>query len=81
MTDGIALQPAQALAERHHLSFPNESEEYRSACNALLAEELELRRNIERVAAQRRALPPGGEVTADYKFIGENGPAVATSTR
>ena len=75
MADGAALQPSQALAERHHLSFPNESDDYRRARNALLAEEIELRRHIERVAAQRRALPPGGEVTADYRFMGENGPA------
>jgi predicted dithiol-disulfide oxidoreductase (DUF899 family) len=75
MADGVALKPAQGLAERHHLSFPNESKEYRSARNALLAGEIELRRHIERVAAQRRALPPGGEVTAGYKFVGENGPA------
>jgi predicted dithiol-disulfide oxidoreductase (DUF899 family) len=39
----------------------------------LLAEEIELRRQIERVAELRRALPPGGEVK-NYKFIGENGP-------
>jgi predicted dithiol-disulfide oxidoreductase (DUF899 family) len=34
-----------------------------------------LRRQIEAVAAQRRALPPGGEVPEDYLFerIGENG--------
>ncbi len=40
----------------------------------MLAEEIELRRHIERVARQRRALPPGGEVTKDYRFKGENGP-------
>jgi len=34
--------------------------EYRAARNVLLAEEIELRRHIERVAAQRRALPIGG---------------------
>ena len=39
-----------------HLHFPGESVEYRGARNALLAEEMELRRQIERVAAQR----PGG---------------------
>lgn len=42
---------------------------------ALLAEEIELRRHIERVAEQRRALPPGGEVTKTYRFQGESGPA------
>jgi predicted dithiol-disulfide oxidoreductase (DUF899 family) len=40
-----------------HLSFPNESAEYRKARNALLAEEMALRKHIESVAAQRRALP------------------------
>lgn len=54
--------------------FPNESEEYRRARNALLAEEIELRRHIERVAQLRRALPPGGEVTRSYRLEGEEGP-------
>jgi len=58
-----------------HLTFPNESAEYRKARNALLSEELALRRHVEAVAAQRRALPPGGEVAEEYIFerIGENG--------
>lgn len=57
------------------LAFPNESAEYRKARSALLAEEMALRRHIEAVAAQRRALPPGGEVPEDYRFerIGANG--------
>ena len=38
-----------------------------------MAEEIELRRHIERVAEQRRALPPGGEVKKNYAFEGENG--------
>jgi predicted dithiol-disulfide oxidoreductase (DUF899 family) len=54
--------------------FPNESEEYRRARDALLAEEIELRRHIERVAEQRRALPPGGAVTREYRFESEHGP-------
>ena len=40
-----------------HLTYPNESAEYRAARNALLAEEMALRGHIEAVAAQRRALP------------------------
>lgn len=68
------LTPAAQLARDNPHRFPNESAEYRAARNALLAEEIELRRHIERVAAQRRALPPGGEVTADYRFMGEQGP-------
>jgi predicted dithiol-disulfide oxidoreductase (DUF899 family) len=69
------LKPAAELAEVSGMRFPNESDEYRRARTALLAEEIELRRHIERVAEQRRALPPGGEVTKAYAFVGENGPA------
>lgn len=75
MPDGSALPSAATLAATNTASYPNESPAYRAARNALLAEEIELRRHIERVAAQRRALPPGGEVTAHYRFMGENGPA------
>ncbi|HEX4197005.1 MAG TPA: DUF899 family protein [Caulobacteraceae bacterium] len=59
---------------RHHFRFPNESEAYRAARDALLDEEIALRRQIERVAAQRRALPLGGRVPEDYVFAGELGP-------
>jgi predicted dithiol-disulfide oxidoreductase (DUF899 family) len=38
--------------------FPNKSAEYRRVREALLAEEIELRRHIERVAELRRSLPP-----------------------
>ena len=48
--------------------FPGESAEYRLARDRLLAAEIELRRTIERVAAQRRALPPGGAAPEDYVF-------------
>jgi predicted dithiol-disulfide oxidoreductase (DUF899 family) len=48
--------------------FPGESSEYRLARNRLLEAEVELRRALERVAAQRRALPPGGAVPQDYVF-------------
>ena len=70
------LAPATELAARNKMRFPNESEDYRRARNALLAEEIELRRHIERVAEQRRALPAGGNVNKDYRFEGENGPVV-----
>ena len=50
------------------IRFPGESPEYRLARNRLLEAEIELRRMIERVAAQRRALPPGGAVPDDYVF-------------
>ncbi len=78
MTDASASKPAATLRPAAELSrlprrFPGESEAYREARNALLAEEIELRRHIERVAAQRRALPPGGQVPEDYRFEGEGG--------
>jgi predicted dithiol-disulfide oxidoreductase (DUF899 family) len=68
------LVPAAELARRSPVRFPNESAEYRAARTALLKEEIELRRHLERVAAQRRALPPGGEVRGEYRFEGESGP-------
>ena len=68
------LIPAAEMVKKNGVRFPNESDEYRRARNALLAEEIELRRHIERVAEQRRALPPGGPVTKDYRFEGEEGP-------
>ncbi|MDO1527840.1 DUF899 family protein [Fulvimonas sp. R45] len=68
------LVPAVELAQRNRMRFPNESDAYRRARQALLAEEIELRRHIERVAERRRALPPGGEVTGRYRFEGEQGP-------
>jgi len=69
------LIAAAQLAREGPVRFPHESAEYRAARTALLAEEIELRRHLERVAAQRRALPPGGEVKGDYRFEGEDGPA------
>ncbi len=51
-----------------HIAYPNESAAYRAARNALLDEEIALRRRIEAVAALRRALPPGGEIAEDYVF-------------
>ena len=68
------LVPAETLAKANRTHFPNESPEYRNARNALLAEEIELRRHLERVAQMRRELPPGGAVTKDYRFEGETGP-------
>jgi predicted dithiol-disulfide oxidoreductase (DUF899 family) len=50
------------------IRFPGESSEYRRERNRLLEAEIDLRRAIERVAAQRRALPPGGAVPDDYRF-------------
>ncbi len=52
------------------LSFPGESTQYRTARDRLLEEEIGLRRQMEAVAAARRALPPGGLVAEDYLFEG-----------
>ncbi len=68
------LKPARELALQNGVRFPNESDDYRRARDALLAEEIELRRHIERVAEQRRALPPGGALPLDYTLVGERGP-------
>ena len=73
MTAHQQLKPASDMAKMNGVRFPNESGEYRRARDTLLAEEIELRRHIERVAEQRRALPPGGVVPKDYRFEGENG--------
>jgi predicted dithiol-disulfide oxidoreductase (DUF899 family) len=50
------------------ITFPGESSDYRTARNELLEAEIELRRALERVAVQRRALPKGGPVPEDYAF-------------
>jgi predicted dithiol-disulfide oxidoreductase (DUF899 family) len=68
------LVPADQLVAINRAHYPNESAEYRAARNALLVEEIELRRQIERVAGQRRALPPGGQLTKDFEFVSESGP-------
>jgi predicted dithiol-disulfide oxidoreductase (DUF899 family) len=67
------LIPAAELARDNPVRFPNESDEYRAARTDLLAEEIEPRRHIERVATLRRALPPGGQVIGDYRFQGADG--------
>ena len=74
MAKASVLIAAQQLAKNNKVHFPNESSEYRSARNALLAEEIELRRHIEHVASQRRALPKGGKMPQDFEFFSEAGP-------
>jgi predicted dithiol-disulfide oxidoreductase (DUF899 family) len=48
--------------------FPGETDAYRRARDDLLQAEIDLRRQIELVAAQRRRLPLGGVVAVDYVF-------------
>src|SRR5712692_9208437 len=50
----------------HAIRFPSETDEYRQARNELLQAEMELRRQLEAIAAQRRRLPLGGQVPTDY---------------
>lgn len=50
-----------------------ESDAYRKARNALLAEEIEFRRHMTRLSQQRQALPPGPVIEKDYKFKDGNG--------
>ncbi len=65
-----SLQPAMQLAQAVKEVPQDASDGYRAARAALLAEEIELRRHMEQVAAQRRALPPGPAVREDYLFEG-----------
>ena len=67
-----ALVSAAKLSAQASKPYPGDSDEYRKARTALLAEEIELRRHIGRVAAQRRALPAGGEAKG-YRFVNEEG--------
>src|SRR3546814_10405289 len=66
------LKSARIMAEAHPTRWPGESADYRRARTDLLAEEIELRRHIQRVAEHRRALPPGPEAK-DYRFLDAEG--------
>ncbi len=54
--------------KKYEVRFPGESDQYRQAREELLKAEIDLRRQIEIVAAQRRRLPLGGPVPRDYTF-------------
>jgi predicted dithiol-disulfide oxidoreductase (DUF899 family) len=62
-------------------AFPGESAEYRAARDRLLQREIELRREMEAVAAERRKLPPGGVVPEDYVFQGAGPDDAPTDVR
>jgi predicted dithiol-disulfide oxidoreductase (DUF899 family) len=64
----------------HTKRFPGESEEYRRARDELLVAEIDLRRQTEAVAAQRRELPLGGELPTDYEFNEASRDSDATGT-
>ena len=63
------------------VTFPGESPEYRAAREALLKQEIELRRAMEKVAAARRVLPPGGGLSEDYIFQGAGAEGVPADVR
>jgi predicted dithiol-disulfide oxidoreductase (DUF899 family) len=50
------------------LRYPNESQAYRDARDALLKDEQELIDKTKAVALRRRTLPPGGALKEDYAF-------------
>jgi predicted dithiol-disulfide oxidoreductase (DUF899 family) len=50
------------------LTFPNQSPGYRQARADLSKAEAELKAQVDRIAALRRALPPGGVLKKDYVF-------------
>lgn len=66
------LVPAAQLAAMAKTPFPGESEAYRAARQALLAEEIEFRRHMTRLVEQRRALPDGPVIDKDYRFKDAN---------
>ena len=67
------------MGRYHSLTFPNESSDYRVARDELLGEEMELRRQTEKVAALRRVLPLGGAIKEDYVFQNLSGGATRLS--
>lgn len=71
------LRSATELAAKRVSRFPNETAEYAAARTALLAEEIEARRYLTKLAEQRMRLPPGPVVEKDYRFKDENGRELA----
>lgn len=63
-----SLPPAVELARDARTPFPGASAEYEAARRTLLAEEIEFRRHMTRLVAQRQALPPGPVIEKDYRF-------------
>jgi predicted dithiol-disulfide oxidoreductase (DUF899 family) len=65
------LKPAAELAALAKTPFPGSSPQYEAARRALLAEEIEFRRHMTRLAERRRALPPGPIIRKNYRFKDE----------
>jgi predicted dithiol-disulfide oxidoreductase (DUF899 family) len=62
------MRTSASSKSMHGARLPGESDEYRQARDELLKAEIELRRQLEAVAAQTRKLPLGGAVPSDYAF-------------
>jgi predicted dithiol-disulfide oxidoreductase (DUF899 family) len=69
----LKLKPAAELAGKRQPRFANESAEYAQAREALLAREIEVRREVGELATQLRKLPPGPVIEDDFRFIDQNG--------
>lgn len=69
----------------HNVRFHGETSEYRDARNELLKKELELRQQMEKIAALRRSLPLGGKIKEDYVFeettVGSSGKETIRQTK
>ena len=63
-----SLPQVAELAALRQPQFPGESEAYRKARQALLAEEIEFRRHMTRLCEQRQSLPAGPVIDKDYRF-------------
>jgi predicted dithiol-disulfide oxidoreductase (DUF899 family) len=65
--------PRSRTRRKEQSALPQREPRIPPGSQRLLAEEIELRRHIERVAALRRALPPGGGIPEDYGFESHGG--------
>jgi len=68
-----SLVSAKELAAKRTPRIAGESTAYAKAREALLAEEIEVRRHLGRLARQNRELPEGPEVPDSWRFVGMNG--------
>src|SRR5262249_55271692 len=65
--------PAADLPGKRRAAFPGESDALATGRRSLLKEEIEVRRDLSEVAAQRQALPRGPVIEKKYRFVDANG--------
>jgi predicted dithiol-disulfide oxidoreductase (DUF899 family) len=68
-----SLVSVKELAAKRAPRFAAESSAYAKAREVLLAEEIEVRRHLGRLARQNRELPEGPAISESWKFLGANG--------